>query len=303
MRWTSYTVTDAATAHVGRVEEGGVRAILGLEGHAGLSPIRRALLRSGGDLAAFARRGELDPHLTPWDAVRLEPVVPDPGKIVAAPVNYRDHQSEMNQEAHIDALGFFLKSPTSVLAHGGVVRLPYNDRRFDQEGEFAVVIGREASRISRRDALDVVAGYTLLLDMTMRGGEDRSTRKSFDTFTPLGPYMVTPDELPDPSDAILRCWVNDELRQQTRLSSLIWDVAAFISYASSVTRLLPGDILTTGTPAGIGQVGDGDRICVEVAELGRLEVGVSDAGAVACPTKGAGRGPKPPEAVTPVVAV
>ena len=122
--------------------------------------------------------------------------MPDPTKIVAAPVNYLDHQAEMNEAYHIDALGVFLKAPVlGPRRTGQTIRLPYTDRRFDQEGELALVIGRRARDVAVADALDHVAGYTCLLDITMRGGEDRSTRKSFDTFTPVGPYLVTPDEV------------------------------------------------------------------------------------------------------------
>ena len=117
--------------------------------------------------------------------------VADPSKIIAAPVNYRDHQAEMNVDTQVGALGFFLKAPSSLLDPGGTIQLPYHDRRFDQEGELALVIGRIARQVSEQDALSCVFGYTGLLDITMRGGEDRSARKSFDTFTPMGPVLVT----------------------------------------------------------------------------------------------------------------
>lgn len=265
----------------------------------GLSPMRRLILAHGGTLetgdGAFLGFPGFD-----LDDVTVLPLVPDPGKIVAAPVNYYDHQAEMNEDAHIDALGFFLKAPSSVAANTATVQLPYTDRRFDQEGEFALVIGKTARNVAVADALGYVAGYTCLLDMTMRGGEDRSTRKSFETFTPVGPYLVTPDEVGSFDDLQLRLWVNDELRQAADISDLIWGVPELLSYASSVTTLEPGDIVTTGTPAGVGQVYDGDRIALEITRLGRLEVSISAAHAVLCPTKGANRGPKPPADLTPV---
>jgi 2-keto-4-pentenoate hydratase/2-oxohepta-3-ene-1,7-dioic acid hydratase in catechol pathway len=232
--------------------------------------------------------------------VTLQPVVPKPSKIIAAPVNYRDHQAEMNEAYHIDSLGIFLKAPSSVLAHGGTIRLPYTDRRFDQEGELALVIGRPGRDIDVADALHHVAGYTCLLDITMRGGEDRSTRKSFDTFTPVGPYLVTPDEAGPLESLTLRTWVGDELRQDADIKDLIWSVPRLIAYASSVMTLHTGDIITTGTPAGVGAIADGDSITVEIDRIGRLEVTVSAQDAVRCPTKGAHRGPTPPQTVTPV---
>ncbi|MFJ2160525.1 fumarylacetoacetate hydrolase family protein [Streptomyces sp. NPDC087856] len=234
------------------------------------------------------------------DDVSLLPPVPDPSKIVAAPVNYRDHQSEMSQDAHISSLGVFLKAPSSLLAPGGTVRLPYTDRRFDQEGELAVVIGRACSNVGADEAADYVAGYTCLLDMTMRGGEDRSVRKSFDTFTPVGPAIVLPEKTGDLDTLRLRTWVNGSLRQDADLRDLIWGVPALIAYVSSVMKLLPGDIIATGTPAGVGAVEDGDEIKVSISGLGTLSVTVSREGAVACPTLGAGRGPTPPAIVTPV---
>lgn len=227
-------------------------------------------------------------------AVRLQPPVPDPTKIIAAPVNYMDHMSEMNEASHVSSLGFFLKTPSSLLAPGGTVELPYTDRRFDQEGELALIIGRKARNVSEDEALDYVFGYTGLLDITMRGGEDRSTRKSFETFTPMGPWLVTSDELGSPTDVDLQCSVSGQIRQKANTRDLIWGVAKLVSYASSVTTLEPGDVITTGTPAGVGPIKDGDSIELELSGVGRLTVQVSAANAVACPTKGAGKGPVPP---------
>jgi 2-keto-4-pentenoate hydratase/2-oxohepta-3-ene-1,7-dioic acid hydratase in catechol pathway len=231
---------------------------------------------------------------------RLAAVVPDPSKVVAAPVNYVDHQLEMTQDSHIDALGVFLKAPSSVTGHGSVVQIPYTDRRFDQEGELAVVIGRRASHVSADDALDFVAGYTCLLDMTLRGGEDRSVRKSFDTFTPVGPYLVTPDEVGPVAELELHTWVDGLLRQRADLKDLIWDVPRLISYISSVMVLEPGDIIATGTPEGVGQIFDGQSVAVEITNIPRLDVTVSSVGAVPCPTLGKDKGPPPPTTLTPV---
>jgi 2-keto-4-pentenoate hydratase/2-oxohepta-3-ene-1,7-dioic acid hydratase in catechol pathway len=265
----------------------------------GVSPIRRLLLACGG---ALPTTSDDVPGLRGFDVeeITMMPLVPDPTKVVAAPVNYFDHKAEMSQDAHIDSLGVFLKAPSSIIGAGETVRLPYTDRRFDQEGELAFVVGRTTRNITPQDAAAHIAGYTCLLDMTMRGGEDRSTRKSFDTFTPLGPSLVTPDEVGDLHELRLRTWVNDELRQDADIANLIWGVPELLAYISSVMTLHPGDVVTTGTPAGVGQVGDGDTVAVEISQIGRLEVGVSAANAVACPTRGAGRGPRPPAAVTPV---
>ena len=257
-----------------------------------VSPMRQFLLRHDNwDSLASAAAA---PDAEKADIAVALPPVPDPGKIVAAPVNYRDHQVEMSATTAIDSLGVFLKAPSSLTADGGPVRLPYHDRRFDQEGELAVIIGKRAHGVRREDALHHVAGYACLLDMTMRGGEDRSVRKSFDTFTPVGPYLVTPAEVGDLAELELRTWVDDHLRQDARLADLIWDVPKLIVYVSSVMTLHPGDLIATGTPAGVGQVRGGQHITVEITRVGRLQVRVTSDGAVACPTLGKGHGPVPP---------
>ncbi|WP_432838489.1 fumarylacetoacetate hydrolase family protein [Dactylosporangium sp. CA-092794] len=181
-----------------------------------------------------------------------------------------------------------------------MVRLPYDDRRFDQEGELALVIGREARHVTAEAALSHVFAYTCLLDITMRGGEDRSTRKSFDTFTPIGPWLVTPDEVGELGALRLECGVNGVPRQDASIAELIWGVPKLIAYVSSVMTLLPGDVITTGTPAGVGTINDGDTIAVTISRVGTLAVSVSDAGARHCPTLGAKRGPVPPAGVRPV---
>jgi len=280
------------TDRIGLVQDDHVVDITSAVEHSGhgMSAMRR-LIRAWDEVDLGSAIGSK----RPLSEVQLEAPVPDPTKIFAAPVNYRDHQSEMKQESHISSLGLFLKAPSSLLRPNGTVRLPYVDRRFDQEGELACVIGRRARQVSREDALSHVFGYTGLLDMTMRGGEDRSTRKSFETFTPMGPWLVTADEFGDPHDVDLLCWVAGDLRQRTSTADLIWDVAQLVSYASWVTTLEPGDVIATGTPAGVGQVHDGDTIALELSRLdGRLEVTVSAKGAVMSPTTGKDSGPAPP---------
>jgi 2-keto-4-pentenoate hydratase/2-oxohepta-3-ene-1,7-dioic acid hydratase in catechol pathway len=227
--------------------------------------------------------------------VTLRAPLAHPGKIIAAPVNYTDHMREMSEVLDINDLGVFLKAPSSVCGPGAVVRLPYHDRRFDQEGELAVVIGREARGIPAPRALEAVFGYTCLLDITMRGGEDRSLRKSFDTFTPLGPWIVTADEVGDPASLGLKCSVSGEVRQDASTRGMIWPVARLVAYTSSVMTLYPGDIIATGTPEGVGPLAGGDTIELEIDKIGTLTVSVAAAaGAASCPTKGAGRGPVPP---------
>ncbi|MGI9615310.1 MAG: fumarylacetoacetate hydrolase family protein [Acidimicrobiales bacterium] len=205
---------------------------------------------------------------------RIGPPIPRPSKIVGIPVNYVDHQREMNAEHTVAGLGFFLKSPSSVIGPDGEVVLPFPHRRTDQEAELGVVIGRRASFVDRRDALDHVFGYTCLVDVTVRGSEERSTRKSFAGFTPIGPWITTADEIPDPTTLRIRGWVNDELRQDESTEKMVYGVAELIEFISSVVTLEVGDILATGTPAGVGPVTAGDVIRVAIDSVGTLEVPV-----------------------------
>ena len=287
---------SGGVSRVGVVEDAGVHDVE-LDGQVWTGDMLSLILASDGQ---HVRLGTGGPRHVPVASVRLEAPVQRPGKIVAAPVNYRDHQAEMNQDVHIDGLGVFLKAPTSLIPDGGTIRLPYDDRRFDQEGELALVIGRTAREVTAENALSYVFGYCCLLDITMRGGEDRSTRKSFDTFTPLGPWLVTPDEVGELGELRLTCSVNGELRQDSDITDLIWDVPAIIAYVSSVMTLLPGDVITTGTPAGVGQIQHGDSVSVSITRIGTLTAEVDATGARTCPTRGAARGPKPPEVLTPV---
>ncbi len=217
-------------------------------------------LRSG-------RTRSLEPQL-------LGPPVPAPGKILGAPVNYTRHQQEMNAEHTIAGLGFFLKSPSSIVGGDGVVPLPFPFRRTDQEAELGVVIGRRASNVDAAHALDHVLGYTCLVDVTVRGSEERSTRKSFPGFTPIGPWITTADEIPDPNDLRIRGWVNEELRQDESTSTMIFSVAQQIEFMSSVVALEPGDVIATGTPAGVGPVEPGDVITVDIESIGSLKIPV-----------------------------
>lgn len=215
----------------------------------------------------------------PLGDVRLRPPVPQPSKIVAAPVNYALHQDEMNAqfqnaEFTIERLGFFLKAPSSIIGPGDTVLLPFKDRRTDHEAELALVVGKAAKDVPVAEAPDYIFGYFALMDITVRGKEDRPWRKSFDTFTPIGPWIVTADEVGNPNELDMKLWVNEEIRQSANTRTMIYDVYKFFSAASQVMTLLPGDILTTGTPEGVGPIQKGDtvRICIE--RIGEFSVQV-----------------------------
>jgi len=215
----------------------------------------------------------------PLDRVRLQAPVVFPSKVIAAPVNYRLHIEEMRPlvkgELHaIERYGVFLKAPSSVVGPEATVELPFPDRRTDHEVELGVVIGRTARNVAMAGAMAHVFGYTGVMDITVRGDEDRSTRKSFDTFTPVGPVLVTADEIPDPHALQLQLWVNGERRQNGNTRDMIWNVPRLIEYASHVMTLNPGDLLSTGTPDGVGPLQPGDQVTMEVECVGRLSVRV-----------------------------
>ena len=148
------------------------------------------------------------------------------------------------------------------------------ERRNDHEVELAVVIGRPGSNIPASQALDYIAGYAIGLDITIRGTEDRSFRKSPDTYSVLGPWLVTPDEIPNPNNLDLSITVNGELRQSSNTSNMILSVAELIELASSFYSLHPGDIIMTGTPEGVGQIVPGDVIVAAVEKIGTMQVKV-----------------------------
>ncbi|AJW97677.1 fumarylacetoacetate hydrolase family protein [Burkholderia gladioli pv. gladioli] len=216
------------------------------------------------------------------DVALLSPVA-NPGKIVAAPVNYQKHLKEVlcdpnlhhdNQINHIQRAGLFLKATSSLVGPSEGVALRKLDRRNDHEVELAVIIGKKAANVSKVDALKFVAGYCIGLDITIRGPEERSFRKSPDSYTVLGPWLVTSDELPDPSNLSFSISVNGEIRQRSNTSELILGVSELIEFASSYYTLLPGDVIITGTPEGVASIRPGDSMFAEFEGIGSMEVDV-----------------------------
>ena len=251
----------------------------------GIPPRERmtALITAWGDLASEVAAAAASRRALERSALVVRAPQPRPSKILAAPVNYRLHQEEMGGASgvyegttvhDIDTYAGFVEAPSSIVGPDRAIELPFSDRRFDYEGELGVVVGRAASRVARSEALEHVFGYVPLLDITMRGEEDRSFRKSFDTFTPIGPEIVTADEVGDPSALELELRLNGEVRQQARLSDLIHDVPRLIERYSEAITLEPGDLIATGTPAGVGPLAPGDEIDLRISGVGRLRTSV-----------------------------
>ena len=221
----------------------------------------------------------------PLSSARLLSPVANPGKIVCAPVNYQKHLDEVRDQsqlhhgneghtAPIHSAGLFLKASSALVGPGEGIALRKLDRRNDHEVELAVVIGKEATNVSRGDALGHVAGYAIGLDITIRGPEERSLRKSPDSYAVLGPWLVTPDEIGNPGDLDLRIAVNGEQRQSSNTRYLILGVAELIEYASSFYTLYPGDVIMTGTPEGVSPIQPGDVISAYIERIGTMEVKV-----------------------------
>jgi 2-keto-4-pentenoate hydratase/2-oxohepta-3-ene-1,7-dioic acid hydratase in catechol pathway len=239
--------------------------------------------------AIRARIVQLTPSArrVPLASVKLDSPVANPGKIVNAPINYQAHIDESHQDKHLQQgiggrptsfigdWGLFLKANSALVGCGADIQLRHPDRRNDHEVELALVIGKTARFVKREDALSYVAGYAIGLDMTVRGPEDRSFRKSPDTYAVLGPWLVTADELGDPGNLGLELSVNGELRQRSNTRLLVYDVPKLIEYASAWYTLHPGDIILTGTPEGVGPVKPGDTIQASIEKVGAFEMRVA----------------------------
>jgi 2,4-diketo-3-deoxy-L-fuconate hydrolase len=214
--------------------------------------------------------------------VKLLSPVANPTKVMGAPVNYKAHQAEAQDDAgvnfgqqikSIDEYGMFLKSPVLVGPSEGVA-LHFTDRRNDHEMEISAIIGREGKNIAYDDALDYVAAYAIGLDMTVRGTEERSLRKAIDSYSVLGPWLVTADEIADPHNMEFSLHVGDVERQKSNTGMLVFDIPKLIEWTSSYYTLYPGDVIMTGTPEGVGPVAPGDVMHCTAEHIGRMDVAV-----------------------------
>jgi 2,4-didehydro-3-deoxy-L-rhamnonate hydrolase len=244
------------------------------------------LLATGpGGLRALAdaiARADVGSDGRPLSEVDYLAPVPRPGKVVAIGRNYREHAAEEGVNPPKEPL-IFSKWPSSVVGPGAEIRWdPALARQVDHEAELAVVIGRKARRVSREEALDHVFGYTCLNDVSARDlqfGDGQWVRgKSLDTFCPMGPFLVTADEIGDPQGLRISCTVDGEVRQDASTSQMFFPVAEIISHCSQAFTLEPGDVIATGTPSGVGVfrdppvfLHDGARIVVEIEGIGALE--------------------------------
>jgi 2-keto-4-pentenoate hydratase/2-oxohepta-3-ene-1,7-dioic acid hydratase in catechol pathway len=201
------------------------------------------------------------------DANKLECPVPRPRQIFAIGINYKAHAAEMNNPLPTQPL-VFTKFQSSLNSPNGAVTLV--GEKCDFEAELVAIIAKGGRNISRENAYDHIFGYACLIDMVVRGKEERVMRKSYDTFCPFGPWITTADEVPNPANLQTRLWVNDELRQDANTKDLIVDIPGMIELSSKVATLYPGDIIAAGTPAGVGPVQPGDRVRIQIEHVGEM---------------------------------
>lgn len=231
-------------------------------------------------IADFAQRApglEKHPKTRPVDfaSLRLEVPILWPNKLLAYPVNYVKHGEEMKSVNRADLNGFFLKANSSLSGPSDPIVLPdLPGREIHHECELGIVIGKTVKNVPREQAMDCIFGYACLVDMVVRGKEERVMRKSYDTFCPFGPWIVTADEVDDPSHLQAKLWINDELRQNANTRDLIVDIPGMIELASRVATLYPGDIIATGTPEGVGPVQRGDRLRIAIEQVGEMTLEV-----------------------------
>ncbi len=225
------------------------------------------------DVSGLVRHGATD--------IRLECPVRFPTKLVGAGSNYARHREEMTvgkPAAHkgydLYSDGVFLKANSSLAGAGDGISIQFPNRDTHHEVELVAVIGSPTKDVSPQEALKHVAAYTVGLDITMRGKEERSLRKSFDSYSVLGPWLVTSDEIPDPESVELNLAVNGAMRQKDSTKNMVVDTATIISFASRFYTLLPGDLIWTGTPSGVGALRHGDRITAGADRIGTMEVNV-----------------------------
>lgn len=236
----------------------------------------------GDDLVHWLVTGEVrEGAPLPLDEVTLRPPVPAPGKLIFFGLNYADHAAESGV-ALPDVPTFFAKWNNSLIAHGETIVVPADTEQPDYEAELGVVIGRRARNVARPDALSYVAGYTCVNDVSARDLQNRTQQwthgKAIDTFAPMGPWLVTADEIPDPQRLAIRCEVDGEVLQDSNTKQMAFGVADLISFLSRTMTLEPGDVLATGTPPGVGLgrtpprwLRDGERVAIEIEGIGRLE--------------------------------
>lgn len=277
------TYLDGGVERLGWVEEDRAVPVATI----GLPGTMQELILGGAEALAALRTAEdeLRSAVTrqglPIEGLKLLAPVPRPGKIVAVGLNYMGHAAEHGKQVPTEPL-IFAKFPSAVIGHGEEITWDPNlVRQVDAEAELAVVVGRRARKVAAERALEHVLGYTACNDVSARDFQASDGQwvraKSLDTFCPVGPTLITADEIPDPHDLKIQCIVNGETMQSASTADMYFSVARLIAYCSTYFTLEPGDIIATGTPPGVGiyrdppqLLTDGDEVVIEIERIGRL---------------------------------
>lgn len=278
------TYLDDSVERLGWVEEDSAVPVANIPG---LPGTMQELILGGAEALAALRTAEdeLRSAVTrqgvPIEGLKLLAPVPRPGKIVAVGLNYMGHATEHGKQVPTEPL-IFAKFPSAVIGHGEEIMWDPNlVRQVDAEAELAVVVGRRARKVAAERALEHVLGYTACNDVSARDFQASDGQwvraKSLDTFCPVGPTLITPDEIPDPHDLKIQCIVNGVTMQSASTADMYFSVARLIAYCSTYFTLEPGDIIATGTPPGVGiyrdppqLLTDGDEVIIEIERIGQL---------------------------------
>ena len=268
MKLVMYSVDDE-DARAGFLEDGAVRQL------AGEDASMVSLIKEGAD------KQPVSGESLPLEEVRLHAPVAHPGKIIGIGLNYEDHAAETGADIPENPI-VFAKYPNTITGPGNPIRIPKITKQADYEAELAVVIGQDARNVEAGDALDYVFGYMNANDVSSRDlqfseGGQWTRSKSIDTFAPVGPYLVTKDEIEDPQNLSVKCTLNGEVMQDGTTEKMIFSVAEIVAFLSTGMTLEPGDIIMTGTPPGVGVardpqvfLKDGDEVSIEIEGLGTL---------------------------------
>lgn len=243
----------------------------------GIAAAEEVLSRVGGGTPASLPEGTT----SPLSGVRFLPPLPNPSKMIAVGRNYGDHIQELGINPP-EFPKLFAKYPCNAIGHHEQIIRPGRTQSLDYEAELAFVIGRPARNVAYAEAMDYVFGYTVANDLSARDiqfkDEQVTLAKNFRTFAPMGPYLVSADDVEDPADLGIRLWVNGQLRQDSNTSNLVFDIPYLISFISSVMDLEIGDVVLTGTPGGVGYgmtppgfLRPGDQVRIELEQVGVLE--------------------------------
>lgn len=231
-------------------------------------------------MTALQRQIDSGKHRLALEQVKLEAPIPRPGKYLAISLNYADHIAETGKDKP-EYPSFFSKQSTCVIGHGDAILRPKVSDKLDYEGELAFVIGKRCRHVPVEHADQVIAGFTIANDVSVRDWQARSPTmmigKSFDTSGPLGPWLVTSDEIGDPHNLSIKTWVDDDKRQDANTRQMIFNCYEMVAYLSQAMTLEPGDVISTGTPAGVGvkmqprgYLRPGQTVTIEIEKIGML---------------------------------